>query len=67
MPIVVNLREAKARLSQLLEQAHAGQEVILTQQGRPVARLIALHATAMARQTGGLAGHVAADFRPQSL
>lgn len=34
--------EAKARLTQLVRQAEAGEEVILTRHGRPVARLTAV-------------------------
>lgn len=38
----IPLGEAKARLLQLVRQAEAGEEVILTRHGRPVARLTAL-------------------------
>lgn len=36
----VNLAEAKARLSALLDAVEAGEEVVITRRGRPVARLI---------------------------
>jgi len=37
--IEVNIHEAKARFSQLLSQALAGEEVIILRDGKPVARL----------------------------
>ncbi|MEQ8483669.1 MAG: type II toxin-antitoxin system prevent-host-death family antitoxin [Pseudomonadales bacterium] len=36
----VNLAEAKARLSELTERAAAGENVLITKRGRPVARLV---------------------------
>lgn len=38
----VSLSEAKARLTDLVRQAEAGEEVVLTRHGRPAARIIAL-------------------------
>lgn len=35
----VNLAEAKARLSELLDKVEAGEEVIITRRGREVARI----------------------------
>lgn len=35
----ISLAEAKARLSELVEQAANGEEVIITKRGKPVARL----------------------------
>lgn len=35
----VNIYEAKARLSELVERAHAGEEVVIARAGKPVARL----------------------------
>lgn len=37
----VTLAEAKAHLSELLNQIEAGEEVLITRRGQPVARLIA--------------------------
>ena len=42
MTIQVNVAEAKARLSALIEAAMAGEEVILARGGEPVARLVPL-------------------------
>ncbi len=37
--VTVNLAHAKAHLSELLRQVEAGQEVVITRHGRPVAQL----------------------------
>jgi prevent-host-death family protein len=37
----VQIAEAKARFSTLLEQVEAGEEIIIARRGKPVARLIA--------------------------
>ena len=37
--ITVNLAQAKARLSELLDQVEAGREVLITRRGKAVARL----------------------------
>jgi prevent-host-death family protein len=41
---VVNMHEAKTTLSQLVEQAERGEEVIIARAGRPVARIVAVRA-----------------------
>jgi prevent-host-death family protein len=38
----VSVRDVKARLSWYLRKAHAGQDVVITSRGRPVARLLAV-------------------------
>lgn len=40
--MVTNLREAKAQLSQLVQRAAAGEDIIITVHGRPVARMTAV-------------------------
>ena len=40
MPLQVNLAEAKAKLSFLLDRALAGEEVVIARAGKPVARLV---------------------------
>lgn len=37
--MLVNIYEAKARLSALIEKAQAGEEVVIARSGKPVARL----------------------------
>ena len=56
MTITVNVHEAKTHLSRLLEQAHAGQEIILAKAGKPYARLMPLADAMPARKPGRLRG-----------
>jgi prevent-host-death family protein len=61
----VGMHEAKTKLSQLVERAEAGEEIILTRNGKPVARLAAVAETnALAAVHGALRGrvHIADDF-----
>jgi len=61
----VNVYEAKTHLSQLLDRAAAGEEIIIARAGRPVARLVALGEPTSARRVpGGWQGQVsmAPDF-----
>ena len=58
MPTLVNVHDAKTRFSQLLEQAHAGQEIILAKAGKPYARMVPLATDAAKRRPGRLAGRV---------
>lgn len=51
----VNVHEAKTHLSRLLERAHHGEEIVISKNGRPYARLVPLAATAR-RELGFLAG-----------
>jgi prevent-host-death family protein len=52
---IVNIYEAKTRLSQLVEQAAAGEDVVIARAGRPVARLTRLQKTRK-RRLGRLDG-----------
>ena len=40
MAVLVNLYDAKTQLSQLVERAAAGEEIIIAKAGRPRARLV---------------------------
>ena len=51
----VNVHEAKTNLSQLLERAHAGEEIIIAKAGTPYARLVPL-AAPQPRKPGLLKG-----------
>ena len=42
MVMNVSVRNLKARLSRYLREAHAGQDVVVTSRGKPVARLLAV-------------------------
>lgn len=50
----VNLYEAKTRLSELVEQAHAGQTVIIAKAGTPMAKLVPLDGPKKAKIKFGL-------------
>ena len=53
MPIMmINVHEAKTQFSKLLEQAHAGAEIILAKAGKPYARLMPLAADLKQRRPG---------------
>lgn len=57
----VNLYEAKTRLSQLVEEAAAGEEIIIAKAGKPTARLVPLSAAKQVRVPGGWEGKVWLD------
>jgi prevent-host-death family protein len=61
---VVNLYEAKTHLSKLVDEAAAGDEVIIAKGGVPRARLVPLRAPRLRRRAGGAKGRIriAADF-----
>jgi prevent-host-death family protein len=60
----VNVYEAKTHLSQLLDRAAAGEEIVIARAGRPVARLVALAGATRRREPGAWRGQVtmSADF-----
>jgi prevent-host-death family protein len=62
MPAIVNVHEAKTQFSRLLDQAHAGQEIILAKAGKPYARLVPLAPDSGGRQPGRLKGRVGDAF-----
>lgn len=54
--MLVNVHDAKTQFSKLLEQAHAGQEIILAKAGKPYARMVPLAPAAPKRQRGRVKG-----------
>jgi prevent-host-death family protein len=62
MKHTVGVHQAKTHLSRLLEAVEAGDAVVITRGGRPVARLVPL--TAAVRRPGRLKGRIrmARDF-----
>jgi prevent-host-death family protein len=58
MATIVNVHEAKTHLSRLLEQAHAGEEIILAKAGKPYARLVPMTDAAPTRTPGRLKGQI---------
>jgi prevent-host-death family protein len=53
----VNIHAAKTHLSSLVEEAAAGEEIVIAKAGRPVARLVGLPA-AKPRRPGTLKGRI---------
>ncbi|MBZ5574967.1 MAG: type II toxin-antitoxin system Phd/YefM family antitoxin [Acidobacteriia bacterium] len=60
----VNIHAAKTHLSSLVEEAAAGEEIILAKAGKPVARLVALEKPDFRKSFGILKGriHASDDF-----
>jgi prevent-host-death family protein len=61
----VGMHEAKTNLSQLVERAEAGEEIVLTRRGKPVAQLVPVPVkSGMAAVWGKYRGqiHIADDF-----
>lgn len=60
----INISQAKALLSRLVEEAAGGEEIVITKHNRPVARLVALETPTRPRKPGGWEGQVwiADDF-----
>lgn len=54
----VNVHEAKTQFSRLIEQAHAGQEIIVAKAGVPYARLMPLEPGQTGRAPGRLRGQI---------
>ena len=55
----VNIHDAKTQLSRLVEQAAAGEEIVIAKAGKPVARLTALPAPGrQPRKLGALKGKI---------
>jgi prevent-host-death family protein len=57
---IVNIHEAKTRLSQLIEQVRRGEPFIIAKAGRPVAKVIAVEAPdqGRVRRLGFLSGEI---------
>jgi prevent-host-death family protein len=61
---VVNVHAAKTHLSRLIEQAAAGEEIVIAKAGKPVARLVPLEPRREPRRPGLMKGQIwiADDF-----
>jgi prevent-host-death family protein len=62
--VVNTVTEAKTRLSELIEKAIAGQEIVISRSGKPVAVLTAYRRVQRPRHPGALRGkiRIGADF-----
>ena len=58
----VSVTAAKAQLSRLLVQVERGEDVVITRQGKPVAKLMPYRPRAR-RQFGALRGRISIDDR----
>jgi prevent-host-death family protein len=59
MPVTVALEEAQARLAELIEQLALGEEIVITRDERPVAKLIGQRqADQKPRQPGSMKGGI---------
>lgn len=67
----INMHEAKTHLSRLVEQALAGEEILIARAGKPLVRLVPVEAESGRRIPGRLKGKIwmAPDFdeTPQDL
>jgi prevent-host-death family protein len=54
--MIVNVHDAKTQFSKLLDQAHAGKEIILAKAGKPYARMMPLAPATSKRQPGRVRG-----------
>ncbi len=50
----VNIHEAKTQFSRIVEQAEAGEEIVIARAGKPVARLVSLVSAAPQSRVLGL-------------
>jgi prevent-host-death family protein len=60
----IDLKQAQARLKELVEKAGRGEEVILAEGGKPVAKIVPLGPRSAKRRFGSARGliHVRSDF-----
>jgi prevent-host-death family protein len=52
------MHEAKTHLSRLVERVEAGEEVVISRAGKPVARIVAIRAPLGSRAPGRLRGRI---------
>ncbi len=72
MMVEANVHEAKTHLSRLLARAEAGEEVVISRAGKPVARLVAIappkkSVLGMDRGKGWIADDFDAPLPPELL
>jgi len=58
MPLQVNTHEAKTNLSKLLARVKAGEEIVIANAGRPVARLVPIEHRPTQRTPGSAQGRI---------
>lgn len=60
------ITEAKARLTDLVRRAEAGEEIVLTRHGHAVVRLVAMHAKTATKSRAALIDDIRDDIRAQA-
>jgi prevent-host-death family protein len=55
---IVNVHAAKTHLSRLIEQACAGEEIVIARDNQPMVRLVPVEAREPRREPGSLRGQV---------
>jgi prevent-host-death family protein len=58
MPLKVNVHEAKTQFSKLLKRVGAGEEIVISKAGKPVARLVPVNERPTKRIPGSAKGKV---------
>jgi prevent-host-death family protein len=58
MPVQVNIYEAKSKFSKLINQAIAGEEIIIAKSGKPVAKLVPFEKPPLQRKPGSAKGKI---------
>jgi len=58
MTVQVNIYEAKSKLSKLINQVIAGEEVVVTKSGKPVAKIVPLEKPIQDRKPGSAKGKI---------
>ena len=58
MSAIVNMHQAKAQLSRLVELARLGEEVVIARDGQPVVRIVPVEPPKGKRRLGFLAGKI---------
>jgi prevent-host-death family protein len=53
---IVNIQEAKTHLSRLVEEAAAGEELVIAKAGKPMVKLVPFHPAESRFKLGALAG-----------
>lgn len=56
--VLYNLYEAKSHLSQLVDRAAAGEEILIGKNGKPLAKLVPVPGSGYRRKPGGWKGKV---------
>lgn len=56
--MTVNIHEAKTHFSKLLRRVQAGEEIVIANAGRPVAKLVPLGTAQTKRVPGGMKGRI---------